>query len=208
MGARGAYDPAVEPTDERGQRGEPGGRTGDRGVADGASGDLPGVRRTVDDTDGEPGAEAGRPDLCDADPAGRGPGHAALLAAGLMAPVGLVVLRLATEPAAGGAGTHTQLGLEPCHMRALVGVDCPGCGVTTALSHAAHGAPAMSFATHPFGALLALALLAAPVLALGRHLAGADLAADLGRHGRRLALLALVALLAGWLLRLALGEHP
>jgi len=36
-------------------------------------------------------------------------------------------------------GTHRQLGLPPCAMKALTGVPCPSCGMTTSISLIMHG---------------------------------------------------------------------
>jgi len=36
-------------------------------------------------------------------------------------------------------GTHRQLGLPPCTMKALTGVPCPSCGMTTSISLVMHG---------------------------------------------------------------------
>ena len=47
-----------------------------------------------------------------------------------------------------------QLGLPACTMMELVGLPCPGCGVTTSMSHLVHGQWRMSLAAQPFGVLL------------------------------------------------------
>ena len=36
-------------------------------------------------------------------------------------------------------GTHRQLGLPPCTMKALTGAPCPSCGMTTSISLVMHG---------------------------------------------------------------------
>lgn len=36
-------------------------------------------------------------------------------------------------------GTHTQLGLPPCTMKAMTGLSCPGCGMTTTFSLVVRG---------------------------------------------------------------------
>ena len=36
-------------------------------------------------------------------------------------------------------GTHRQLGLPPCAMKALTGFPCPSCGMTTSISLVMHG---------------------------------------------------------------------
>ncbi len=78
--------------------------------------------------------------------------------AGLAALVLLTMLvtgaRLA--PRVEGHGTHEQLGMPACGFLQATGRPCPTCGMTTAVSLAAHGAPGQALATQPFGALVAL----------------------------------------------------
>lgn len=62
--------------------------------------------------------------------------------------------RLTPDPA--GHGTHTGLGLPPCGWLMAFGKPCVTCGMTTAVSHMAHGHVGRSFATQPFGALVAI----------------------------------------------------
>ncbi|MGQ0628215.1 MAG: DUF2752 domain-containing protein [Phycisphaerales bacterium] len=77
----------------------------------------------------------------------------AAVAAALLAPL---VTAAFLRPAAGGVGTHTQLGLSPCPWLVMWGKPCPSCGMTTAFAAAAHGDPWGSFLAQPMGALLAL----------------------------------------------------
>jgi len=60
------------------------------------------------------------------------------------------------SPSTAGHGTHTQLGLASCGWMLKYGKPCPTCGMTTSWSHAAEGNLAASFATQPFGSLLAV----------------------------------------------------
>lgn len=76
------------------------------------------------------------------------------------------------EPDPRGVGTHEQLGLRPCFLVAVCGVPCPFCGMTTAVTHAAHGNMAAAFRTQPAGALFALALVPALAVLVGATLAG------------------------------------
>jgi hypothetical protein len=78
-------------------------------------------------------------------------------------------------PDAAGHGSHTQLGLPPCAWAVVLHRPCPTCGMTTAVSHAAHGHFIRAFAAQPFGLLVALAMTAAfwsglHVAAFGSHL--------------------------------------
>ena len=85
----------------------------------------------------------------------------------------------------------------------LVGVPCPGCGVTTAVVLAARGRFADSLAAQPFGFALFLAVAAAAAWALLATAMRRDLAADAGRLKRRAVCLPVAALLAAaWMYKL------
>jgi hypothetical protein len=60
------------------------------------------------------------------------------------------------EPAERGYGTHEQLGLPPCAFRALTGVPCPSCGMTTSFAYAVRGRLWSAAWTNPGGCLLAV----------------------------------------------------
>ena len=79
---------------------------------------------------------------------------AALILAGC---VSLFAIAARLEPAAGGIGTHEQLGLPPCGMAMIWGLPCPTCGMTTAFAYAARGQFAAAFHAQPAGLTLALA---------------------------------------------------
>src|SRR5436309_12789916 len=53
-------------------------------------------------------------------------------------------------------GTHEQLGLAPCAFRAVTGLPCPTCGMTTCVSHVTHGDLGAAAAARPGGVVLAL----------------------------------------------------
>lgn len=57
----------------------------------------------------------------------------------------------------GGAGTHTQLGLAPCGLLRVTGIPCVTCGMTTAVTHVAHGRWLSALWTQPAGAGLGIA---------------------------------------------------
>ncbi len=59
------------------------------------------------------------------------------------------------EPDSRGLGTHQQLGLPPCSMRALLGIRCPSCGMTTSWAYFTRGQWQRSFQTNAGGFLLA-----------------------------------------------------
>ncbi len=73
------------------------------------------------------------------------------------------------DPSPAGHGTHTQLGFTECPWVIVLHMPCPTCGMTTAVSHAAHGHLWASFRVQPFGALIALS--AAGAIFLGLHAA-------------------------------------
>ena len=103
-------------------------------------------------------------------PAAERPGSARAIA-GLVLVGCVLLLAVAArlEPAAGGIGTHEQLGHPPCSVPMLWGVPCPTCGMTTAFAHAARGQMASAFHAQPAGLSLALAAAVAAVAA-GRTL--------------------------------------
>lgn len=76
-----------------------------------------------------------------------------LLAVGCLA---LIVVAAWLRPAECGFGTHQQLGLEPCGVLVATGRPCPTCGMTTAVSLAAHGQFIASARAQPMGLVLAL----------------------------------------------------
>ena len=57
------------------------------------------------------------------------------------------------------ADASRPLPFEVCAFKHLTGLPCPTCGLTRALCHAVRGDWGQSFASHPAGPLLALALL-------------------------------------------------
>ena len=52
-------------------------------------------------------------------------------------------------------GTHRQLGLPPCVMKALTGIPCPSCGMTTSISLVMHGDLAAASEANPAGLIVA-----------------------------------------------------
>ena len=132
-------------------------------------------------------------------PVSRSALHWPTLALAWVLPLGLFLLRRFTDPDPSGAATHEQLGLDPCRFRQLFEVPCPGCGVTTAVSHVAHGEPLQALLTQPLGLVLGLLAIFLPVAASVRVLVGANLGVDLARVARpRLAVLAAALVLAAW----------
>ena len=53
--------------------------------------------------------------------------------------LGGFLLAARLEPDPRGFGTHQRLGLPPCTFRALFGIPCPSCGMTTSFAHLTRG---------------------------------------------------------------------
>ena len=75
------------------------------------------------------------------------------MGAGLLATL-FVASQLRPDPR--GWGTHEQLGLPPCAFRAITGVPCPSCGMTTSFAYVVRGQVLVAALTNPGGCLLAL----------------------------------------------------
>ncbi|MFO1091819.1 MAG: DUF2752 domain-containing protein [Planctomycetaceae bacterium] len=90
---------------------------------------------------------------------------------------------------------------EVCQSKVLLGIDCPGCGLTRSFVHLAHGNLAASLAVHPLGWLVALFVAAQiPYRAWALR---SPTGAPLGGRLPWIATAALVVLLfAAWLARL------
>jgi hypothetical protein len=82
---------------------------------------------------------------------------------GLIASTTVVVFAFRLDPDPRGYGTHEQLGLPPCGFLRDHGVPCISCGMTTAFAAMAHGQPLLALRSNPFGVLLFLAMLLAPI---------------------------------------------
>lgn len=121
-----------------------------------------------------------------------GPGDGRALRAAARAGVG--ALALAALAAAAGWAEPQRLALalpDLCAFHRVTGHPCPGCGMGRSLAALAAGAPAASFAAHPFGPALALA---AALAALLPARAWARLSGGTAARG------AAAAVLAWWLL--------
>lgn len=79
-----------------------------------------------------------------------------LAASELVAGSGVVALGVAFAM----SPDHIEDGPVICPFRRLTGLPCPGCGLTRSWVYGAHGWWKESFAAHPFGLLLVLAVVA------------------------------------------------
>jgi hypothetical protein len=93
---------------------------------------------------------------------------------GLAASTAVIVLAFRLEPDPRGFGTHEQLGLPPCGFLRDHGVPCISCGMTTAFVATAHGQLGLALRSNPYGILLFLAVLAAPLHCLHSLIKGLD----------------------------------
>jgi hypothetical protein len=82
--------------------------------------------------------------------------RALLLSWGLCLAAGFA-LAASVEPDPRGFGTHQRLGLPPCTFHVLTGLPCPGCGLTTSISHFVRGEFAGSIRANLAGFVLAMA---------------------------------------------------
>ncbi len=99
----------------------------------------------------------------------------ALAAAVALACLALLLTGARLTPDPTGHGTHTTLGMAPCPWPILFDKPCPTCGMTTAVTHAAHAEPVQALLAQPFGALIALAAATIFWLAGATAVAGARL---------------------------------
>lgn len=113
----------------------------------------------------------------------------------------LVVARMLT-PSPTGYGTHLQVIPIPCLWRAVTGLPCPSCGLTTALAWMARGEIARAWHSNPCGPFV---YLAAWVFLAWGLLAAAFGVADPGEALNRRPVIAgvICMYIAVWLVRLA-----
>jgi hypothetical protein len=117
----------------------------------------------------------------------------------------LFVMALWLDPDPRGYGTHESLGFAPCLPMELWNVPCPGCGVTTSVTHAMHGQLLQSLLVQPFGFLLFIAAVVFIVWVVSGALRGKDLGpVFLRQNWKRWAISSALAMCAGWIYKLAL----
>ena len=106
-------------------------------------------------------------------------------------------------PDPSGVGTHRQILPVPCFFLALTHIPCPGCGLTTSVTWAAHGRLDRSFACHYLGPFLYFAGWLILIWSIGAAAFGLPSATHLFR--RRGFLIALLVLYLGaWIVRLSI----
>jgi hypothetical protein len=124
------------------------------------------------------------------------------LARGLAAVVSLacltfLIIGARLTPAAGGTGTHEQLGMPPCAFLDRTNLPCPACGFTTSVSHFAHGNVAASLYLQPMGFVIALSFCATVWVAGYVAVTGRPVYRLLGRLPARGILIALLTVAVG-----------
>jgi len=140
------------------------------------------------------------------EPTPRSPAHWILLALAPASVLLLVVLGVFVTPSPSGHGTHTQLGLRPCLSMEWLGAPCPGCGVTTSVTLAAHGRFVDAFLNQPLGLVVAALLVLYPLWALWHVARGRDLRERFSQLSARLWVPGLsVVILGAWIYKLATG---
>ncbi len=118
----------------------------------------------------------------------------------------LVVGSILTPAGSGGdaAGTHVQMGLAACGLLENSGIPCATCGMTTAVTLAAHGRLVEAFLTQPAAAVLALVAAMGALLAAWSIVRGVDLAPLLLWLFRPAAVVVVIGLVVGaWLYKIA-----
>ncbi|MEQ1828397.1 MAG: DUF2752 domain-containing protein [Pirellula sp.] len=68
--------------------------------------------------------------------------------------LGLLSVAAWLSPSPTGMGTHQQLGLPPCTMSYVLGIRCPGCGMTTSWAHTLNGDLASGLRSNCSGVML------------------------------------------------------
>jgi hypothetical protein len=122
------------------------------------------------------------------------------LAAGVaVAALSVLVIGAMLNPTGQGISTHTQLGFPACEWERRMGVPCPSCGYTTAVTQFAHGNWLASLYLQPAG--FGIALGCAVVFWIGAYAAvtGRPVHRLVGRIWNRNVVIALFALVIfGW----------
>lgn len=107
-------------------------------------------------------------------------------------------------PSPQGHGTHESLGLPPCGFLLAFGKPCMTCGMTTAVTWAAHGHFLRAFQTQPAGALFAIVLASGVWFGLHAAATGISLKPGLNALVRpRVLWIAGIVLLAAWAYKIA-----
>lgn len=121
----------------------------------------------------------------------------------LVISLALLITGAYLNPESAGVGTHEQLGLSSCGFLDSFGTPCATCGMTTAVSEAAHGHILRAFYVQPAGALLAVLAMMAVIVASASLVMGfslAPLGAVIWRV--RVVLLAAVFVLIAWVYKI------
>lgn len=118
-----------------------------------------------------------------------------------------LVIGATITPAPEGHGTHRALGLPQCGFLLAFGRPCVTCGMTTAVTLAAHGSLVDAFRTQPAGALVAIVL--ASGVWFGLHAAATAMSLKPGLDALlrpRVLIFAGGVLLASWAYKIAVFQ--
>jgi hypothetical protein len=119
----------------------------------------------------------------------------------------VLILAFHLHPSPEGLGTHQQLGFEPCAFYQMTGRPCPGCGLTTAFAHMAHGQVVQAAIVQPFGAVLFVLTLAAALGTTVTAIRGRSWNLVLMRHVTPAWLFVLAGLgFGGWIFKIVYGQ--
>jgi len=122
----------------------------------------------------------------------------------LLSCIALLAIGSLLKPDPRGFATHAQLGLPPCAFRALTGIPCPSCGMTTAFALAVRFDFGRALLTQPVGLLAFFGTIAGLFLLTTSLISGLSLRKliDEGRFASRLGVLILLFIIVSWLYKI------
>ena len=109
------------------------------------------------------------------------------------------------KPNASGMGTHTQLGLPGCSLYTMVGIRCPGCGMTTSWAYTMKGDFENAIGSNVGGVLLCLLSVCVFPCLLWMAIRGESIGSHwFARVALAVVVMAISISIIEWLIRLAL----
>lgn len=118
----------------------------------------------------------------------------------LLGCAGVIGVAAWLTPSDRGIGTHRQMGLPACGLYSVTGWPCPTCGMTTAFSHVAHGQLLSALRVQPAGALFAVGVVVASVVAVYVLITGRSIGAWLAWNVTplRIGMMVVGLIVMGW----------